>query len=501
VPYTWHQPVNDKVLKRQKTVGITGMASEAAPVISRAAVYLLVAVIAAIFAVAMNQSLVLAVGGAIFVLASALALWHPRAMVVVALCGGIVAADYLTPPGWPFSIALNGVRVLAVLLVCCGLGALITSGMDSSVRPYAASAALLTLAWFMVPLGIDRSGHPDGVLSFLGLRSSVELAAMLGVLAVCGTVKGRLAVLRGLAAAGGLAAIAAVVEMALGSNPLLDLASDKSLIELWLAVPDRFGLHRAAVGFGHPILLGVFFGIAMLATLELARRGGISESWAVTLVAADVLGLVTTLSRGPLLAIIPCLCLWAIGARKMQKWRQVVLLAIVAVSIGLTVWSVAFGGRAEELLIPSSTEMGRTSEHRISLASAFFTEVRKGSLFGVYDVNDTAVAKRFGHTLDNEGLYAYESRGLSGLLLITVILLAPAVVMLLRPSIPRQQRLFPVLLGLFLLIAGVNVAYFGQLMPYLAAVAAVAWTALSEAPEVAIDGVAPGNGLSGVASG
>lgn len=445
----------------------------------------------------MVQSPLLALGGAAFILASALALWYPRTLLPVALCAGVFAADYLVPPGWPLSIEFDGVRAVSAIILFCGLGALATSGIDRPLRPYASWAALLTLMWFVVPLGIDRSEHPGGTLSFLLLRSAVEAAVMLGVLAVCGTLKGRLAALKGLAIAGGVAAIAALVEVALGYNPILDLASDRSRIANWLAVPSRFGLHRAAVGFGHPLLLGVFFGIAMLATLELARRDGISESWAVALVATDGLGLIATLSRGPLLAAIACLCLWAIGAHKMQRWRQAVLLVIVAASIGVAVWSVGFGGNAEELVKPSTTEMGRTSQHRVSLAAAFLSEVRKGALFGVFDVTDTAVSDRFGQTLDNEGLYAYESRGLTGLVAITALLLGPAVVMLGRSSVPLQQRLFPVLLGLFLLMAGANVAFFGQLLPYVAVASAIAWTALGEAPEAETEETAADTAASG----
>jgi hypothetical protein len=486
--------VSDSAFHTPRNPGITGIASDTAPVVGLVAVYLLIGVIAAGFAVL--QSPLLSLAGAALLLASALALWYPRMLLMVALCAGVFAAEYLTPPGWPLGVEVNGLRATSAIILCCGLGALISSGIDRPVRPYAACAALLAFVWFIVPLGIDRTGHPGGALSFLLLRSAVEVAAILGALAVCGTVKGRLAALRGLAIAGGIAAIAALVEVALRHNAILDLASDRSRTELWLAVPERFGLHRAALGFGHPLLLGVFLGIAMLATLELARRGGVPEGWAVALVATDALGLVATLSRGPLLAAVACLCLWAIGARKMQKWRQAVLLAIVAVSFGFAVWSVGFGGNAEEFVRPSATELGRTSQHRVTLSTALVSEVRKGALFGVYDIADTAVADRFGQTLDNEGLYAYESRGLSGLIVITVLLLTPAVVMLWRPSIPRQQRLFPVLLGLFMLMAGANVAFFGQLLPYLAVAAAVAWTALGESPEPVTDVPSPGSAVA-----
>jgi len=490
VPYTWHDPVSESALNRRKAAGLAGMAFQTAPVVGLVAVYLLIGVIAAGFAA--FQSPLLALGGAAFLFASALALWRPRTILPVVLCGGVFAADYLSPPAWPLSVEIDGLRVTLAILLFCGLGALINSGIDRPVRSYVALAALLALGWFMVPLGIDTSGHPGTALSSLLSRSAVEVTAMLSVLAVCGTVKGRVAALRGLAAAGGVAAIAAIGELGLGRNPLLDLASDGSRVQIWLDVTERFGLHRAALGFGHPLLLGVFLGIAMLATLELARRGALAEGWAVALVALQGLGLLATLSRGPLLAAVACLCLWAIGARKMQKWRQAVLIVIVAASIGMAVWSVGFGGNAEEFVRPSATEMGRTSQHRVSLVSAFFSEVRTGAMFGVFDVADTVVAKRFGQTLDNAGLYEYKLRGLSGLMLMTALLLGPAVVMLFRPSVPRQQRLFPVLLGLFLLMAGANVAFFGQLLPYLMAAAAVAWAALGEAPEVTVDGVASG---------
>ncbi len=412
-----------------------------------------------------------------------IALWYPGPIVVLAMAGGVFAAYYITVdvPGLPF--AANGPLLIACLLAFAAVGVGLADGWDVGAGRFVVVAAVVGIALFLVPLGVrDQTAAPT-TLAYLFGSYGVDVAVLLAALCLCAAARGRLAVLRGFAVAGPLAAVSALVELVLGRNPILEFAVQRGQGLTWTLVPERFGLHRSAVGFGHPIELGMFLGLAAIATLELSRRKRLSASWANAIVAIDGLGLLATISRGPLLATVIVLLVWTAVVRHMAGWRRFVLLSLVVVCLGLTVWEIGFGGDVVALIQPSDTELGATTQHRVSLASAFLSELHTGRLFGTADPQDSAVVAQFGGTIDNEGLYLMIWWGLSGLVAMTLLLGLPAVLTFVSRPRAGPHHVLPVMMSAFFLLAGASVAFFGQLQPYIFIMAAVLWTTLAEPAE------------------
>lgn len=450
------------------------------PVMAAAAALLLGAgVLAAAATTAQRPVLVACVSATAALLV--IAILRPQIGASIALVSGVFAADYLVWSGSTSPSGLEtGLVLPVVLLLATGAGSLLAYGMQPEVRLHASIAALLGVAWFLAPLGLQAGG-----LRYLVASSGLQTIALLGSLAVSSSLPGRIALLRAWVIAGATAAVAAVVEFALVRNPILEYAvsAGSESARQWLEVPERFGFRRAALGFGHPLLLGAFLGMAMLATLELSRRGRLSERWAAALVLLELGGIATTVSRGPVAAALASLLLWAALARRMKTWRRVVLVGLAAATVAIAFWGIALSTDMVSLVRPSESELGQTSQHRFSLAQAFVSELRDASVFGTEDVRSDKVVREFSGTLDNEGLYLIVSRGISGLLTLTALALAPAALALRRLRSNRDAMVFPLVAGAYLLLTGVNVAFFGQLLPFVFVFSGLLWTTVGE-PQV-----------------
>jgi hypothetical protein len=124
----------------------------------------------------------------------------------------------------------------------------------------------------------------------------------------------------------GVAASAlAAWEVVAGGNPFLHGPVNPALAR-WAVNIHRGGLIRAAATFGHPIALGSFLVVPIV--IAFARR-----RWRMLAVLA--VGELLTLSRGPWIAAILAVLLYAILTKGFQRvWVLVVVLSVVGLFVG-----------------------------------------------------------------------------------------------------------------------------------------------------------------------
>jgi hypothetical protein len=156
------------------------------------------------------------------------------------------------------------------------------------------------------------------------------------------------AVVKGLAVIAVPVVVLALYQMLSGRNPIgflsehyaFGLAGNRAEHE-----QIRLGLHRAAVTFTHAISLGLF--CAMVATLTLALW--MRRTWARPVIAALIacagVGLFTSLSSGPLLALAAAALVFLVYA----EWRLATALGCLAVASVVSI-SAYSGERYDEVL-------------------------------------------------------------------------------------------------------------------------------------------------------
>jgi len=437
-----------------------------------AAVYVVVCVLAGAALVGAQRP-ALAFAALAFLTVVLVALWHAYAVATGALVVCAFAPDYLRAR-LPFTVLpLNGSLVLAAVLLVAGV-VVVLRRPRPALGWWAIVPIAVALAWLLGPLAVARGGVELRIHYAFNL-SVVEVCVLVGAVLISSTAPGRLSLLRGFSWAGALAGAAAMFETLAGKNVFLSVGMklDPGLTSIWYVVPRRLGLWRASVAFGHPIELGVFLGLGVIATLELARRRVIGRRTAIALIVLMAGGMAVTISRGPVVALLVVVLCWALVARRMVWLRRATLAVVVLATAVFTLGTVATQTDVVGLFAPGPSEPGITSEHRYALTSAFFAELQRAPVFGYVDPDKTSVAQAFG-TVDHEGLYILLGRGLFGLAVFSLLFAIPFVAALLRRG-RMESRLVSLAIPIYVVLCGMSVAFFGLLVPFVMVAAGLAW--------------------------
>lgn len=226
----------------------------------------------------------------------------------------------------PYWVAVGGAVLVPVCVLASAATAAATVRRWSVPRPVDAAVAAFVVLLLLA--AVSGAGRAQEVLTFvLGpfaayaagrtVSSAVPLRWLYGVL-------------------GGLFAVVAVlaiVESRTGFNPFLDLGPRNALAEIWAEQRFRGGQVRPETSFGSSIAMGAC--IAMTVPLVWAARW--PARWRAVVVVVLVIASMLSLSRIAMATTLLAVVLMAVLSRHRFPPRRTVLLALLAVPVGLEV--------------------------------------------------------------------------------------------------------------------------------------------------------------------
>ena len=263
---------------------------------------------------------------------------RPRDTVVVAAAVGAMALA-ATRPAW------FGVGIVVSLLFPYVWSPNVAGGPTPPVVLFAYPGAVLgalvllrggrlrTNRFDVLVVGLAVSAFVSEAMTSHGHRYTIELlkagvlpyAAFRIVFAAWPSAMSKLP--EALMWVGVAASAIAAWEVVAGGNPFLH-GPVNPLLARWAVNIHRGGLIRAAATFGHPIALGAFLVVPIV--IAFARR-----RW--RLLAVLAVGELLTLSRGPWIAAILAVLLYA---SLTQGFRRIWLVAVILIVVGLFVGPV-----------------------------------------------------------------------------------------------------------------------------------------------------------------
>jgi hypothetical protein len=448
------------------------------------ALVVLLAVVGGAMAMVLGRLGPVAVGaGLAGLVALAIALRFPYGAVVGLLVAGVFAASYLEPVP-PFS----GPVLLSVLILACGIGASLRTGFAYLARPMHLWLLALVCLWVLGAVLLGKLSEGVALTGF---------AATLGALQLGHSARGRRAVLLGLACAAVLASLVGLFTVITGWNPFYEYGLR---VGGQTYIPLRFGFTRAMGAFTHPIMLGTFLGLGVLAALELARLGAVKERLAVLMVLVMLVGQLATISRGSVVATLGCVAIWMVAGRRLSlRWRVGAIVAIAAIVIA-ALWAVGIQDNVGSLFGTSATDpLASSTRYRPELIRALVDRLPQAPLLGFARPEANDFLPGFVVSYDNEVAYLIVTRGLLGLGVFTLLLLVPLAACVLRRGPLVLSRLFVVLTVGFVVAMGMSEAFWALFMPYLFAVVGLCWAAAA-APSPRGDD-APADSAAGYGSG
>lgn len=395
----------------------------------------------------------------------------PYRVASAALIVGVLAPAYVYVKIPRIPVLLNGSFLMALVLAACALSLVLATRPAGLRVRVPASALAFAYAWFLVALAnLGPSGLRETVAYAVAV-TFVPLTTFLAVLVICSTVRGRLCILDGLCIGGAVAGLLGFVESLAHRNPLREFGIGAGLT--FENSMSRFGFSRAEGAFSHPILLGAFLGIAMLATLELIRVRRVGLYLGLTIMVAQFIGMLATVSRGPMLSILSVLAFWGIFATSMSLRRRVFLAVPVALilAIGLSQANVtdigAFIGSSQER--PLGVVQPRLRLYDIAIAA-----LPSATAFGIPYGQAVTLAGE-ARSLDAEPVHLLVTRGLAGLAVFTAAVLWVIGRSFTKGGRARGTTAFTALGGLFLMLAGVSVAFFDSFYVYVFVFLGLLW--------------------------
>jgi O-antigen ligase len=199
------------------------------------------------------------------------------------------------------------------------------------------------------------------------------------------------------------------------------------------------------------------------------------------------LGQLTTISRGPILATLVVIILWALSARPMRLSFRMAVLAVVLLLALSAVGQVDVQGGLTGLVQTGdkgTDSMGGTAMHRVHLTAEFFKEMRSPPLFGTGSVGDTSAGRTF-VTVDHEPLFLLLTKGLLGLLTYALLVLTPLFADVRRLGKGIMTEPYAPLVAIDLALCGASVAFFGLLQVFVWVSIAIMWSTVARATEFA----------------
>lgn len=407
-----------------------------------------------------------ALGLALFTLLGSALLVPETTVFLTLLAASLFGADYIAGQvtGIPFRLSFPG--VLALVCLAAGLASVARRRNSFSFSWSALAATALAFAWLVS----GALNSPAGVAAMVkhALAGSLPAAgALAGIALLCTTRRGQSAALWGLFGAGMAASASAFAEALLGRNLLLELGMRIGEVGQLAFRPVRFGFTRVSGAFDHPIMLGTFLGLAILVTLELVRQKRLPLAIGIAAIAVQFAAQLLTVSRGPVLATVGVVCLWVLLALPLSRSVRIALAFLMFAAIV----GIALNARIADLVRPSATGLGASTQYRLDLTHALLSRLGAASLLGSDSSSEGGLLNDF-QSLDSEPAYLLSSQGIVGLALFLALLVGP----LARGGAAGLSRRYVWLVALYILVVGATVAFFGLLVPYLFAVLALSWS-------------------------
>lgn len=360
------------------------------------------------------------------------ALSHQRSAVPVAVAG-VAALAYFARihTSWALLAATIAIAIVPVYWareIGFGIATTPTLFVGIILAPVAIGSVR---RWRVVPLDIifgclAATFVASGFLNF-AIGRGIAVGVLTGMVLPFATFRiltvpgaHRHVVACGIAAAGSVLAIVAMRERMGIPNPFFTLIEPGHQL-MWARPQYRFGEVRAEGSFGHAIPFGLFLSLATILALSLAVRVRSSLGQLILVAAAIVtaIGLIFTLSRGPIAVLLFSLAAWTIFGGRSIGWAK----ALRAITVGAFVLLVSPAGSLLADLQSSASGSGEaatSARFRLDLFE-LVSDPRQFSLVGrAVDPSATgvsaAVSRRVGfESLDNEFVRVYVIHGLLGL--------------------------------------------------------------------------------------
>lgn len=238
-------------------------------------------------------------------------------------------------------------------------------------------------------------------------------------------------------------------------------------------------LGRAPGLAGHPNLLGVMAGVAIVLLLNALRRSSVARMVLLVPIGVNVAGLVVTGSISAMIATSLGLIVFLIASRVSPRY---IVVALILLAVLGTFFAASNSGDSEfrDPLRRVSQVTGQTGEvstlfARVGTVQAAWSQISKDPFVGVGLTDATAGTGQDNTFVHNLPMRAWFQGGLTlfiGISLIVVVSLAIAVLCAVRGRYASQASVIVVLLGFSLTSAFFDDSYYW--MPVVAAYAAIA---------------------------
>lgn len=229
-----------------------------------------------------------------------------------------------------------------------------------------------------------------------------------------------------LALVGALIGWASPFEARMGSNPFDFWRGLWPVHVPWDHALYRAGIRRVAGPFAHPICNGFYFSMAIplyawLAKHDLPR----SRALRYFIWGGLILGLLTAVSRGPILGAILAMAILGIG------WsRQRAVLVPATAMIGLVGLLAVSGGASSYLSVSrgdAETEAQENAAYRVEMLDNYIEVVRESPWVG-YGRYQLPVVKRQ-KSIDNQYLFLALTHGMPHAILFLALMIIPALLL------------------------------------------------------------------------
>lgn len=211
------------------------------------------------------------------------------------------------------------------------------------------------------------------------------------------------------------AACYVVLEYVLHANPLYDTVYAIA----GRSVPQEWAIYRSHGSFGHPLYSATFFAVSAAAAFGRWMSVGKGAWWIV----AGFVGLLVTVSRGPLAALavaVGVIVVLAFARRRSVRPRRLGRVAvIVGVGVALVLGSGLLGARSNSVEAQSSAAVRSGVWERATAAAAFTDWQGSGAA-----TSHRLIEAWRGPVLENSWLQVLISLGVVGLAAFALIILA-----------------------------------------------------------------------------
>jgi hypothetical protein len=397
----------------------------------------------------------------------------PYTTTAAALCLAVAAPAYLQLKLVGFPLAFNGPLLLGIAMALCGLRVTLlarpgqrTSRSSVSVAPWVFAAAwfigsaLSTIAWVQNPA------------AYAIQQSFVPVAALVGAYLVARTAEGRRSTLIGLCSGSVLASAMAIVEFATGKNVFVTVARSAGVVNRIGAgvSPDslleRMGFVRAEGAFTHPLMLGVFIALGLLATLEVSALVRRLHPLVFVAIVVQLAGLLATGSRGPIVLGAVFVLLWLTFSARLSRSLPLLLLSLVAVLFVVAFANIGVGPVQFLGLRGGSGALAVNTEYRAGLLVALPNAIRHASAFGYSNAVQAGLFPGF-QSLDNQIAWLLATRGFVGALAWLGLLVLPVGLAVTARGMRVPGKAYVILCPVLILLLGLGVAFFDLAAVYV----------------------------------